>query len=343
MKPVLLLYFVRRIASMVMLIWLSLVLLLILLELLRGNGETMTDILLSVLLKSPRLAMEILPFACALGSAIAMRRMVGEGAMPVLRTSGLSPTAIVGFQLAAALPFFLAYIALSEVLLPGGADAARVLENRSSAIHGLWLKDGSNFIRAQAVTTAGTMQSVVIYHTDGDQLTGITRAREASYHEERWQLQGIEQLDNQSGRLTRRTQTRLNWQLPIKPSSFNAFTKRPRDMSVWEATQAALELSSSGQYHHDLYKSIWRRWLTLPALFLLVALGVCFIGSGNRQQRYAMSLPVLWALLCCSGYMIASDLFIQTAALSDTPLLLILPPLALVGYIAYSIRRAERV
>lgn len=344
MKPVLLGYFVRRVISATLLIWLAVWALLVFLALLRSadDGDFSTALLLAVL-GSPQQALETLPFAAALGSTIAMRRMVGNGEMPALRTAGLPPRLIALFLFIAAVPFFAAYVFLSEVVLPNSADLSRIIQNKSSSAHGVWLADGGNYIRIGRIGSGGAMVSVVIYHTSGDELTGITRAARADYHGGHWVLHGARRLDSAGGALREPPAERAQeWRLPLRPASFTSFTRHPREMALADAMRAARELTAAGQRDQTLQRSIWRRWLTLPAIFLLTMLGINFIG-GSRQQQYAVSLPVLLSALAAGGYFVLRDIAIQSAAISELWPMLLLPPLAFAGGVAYSVRRAATV
>ena len=339
MRPVLLLFFVRRIAATVLLIWAALCALLVFFEVLRAADDypPATALLLAVL-KAPRLAMEALPFACAIGCVLTMRRMVAEGELPALRTAGLSPLAIIAFQCAAALPFAAGYVLLSEVLLPSGADIARAVRGETGAAHGLWLADSGNYIRIEKVNNRGTMLSVVIYHTQGSELAGVTRAAWATYDTAaaQWMLYEVTQADGRSGALREARYEVLPWELPLQPSSLSAFTRQPRDMALRAAMTAAAELAAAGQHSNSLQKTIWQRWLTLPAVLLLVAFGVGFVG-GDRRNKYAVSLPVLTAVLAAGGYFIARDFAIQSAGVSASILPLLLPPMVLGGVVAYQV------
>ena len=343
MKPTLTRYFFRRIATIILLLWIAVWALLVFFDFLRDADSGALSAFTIALLESPRLAMDILPFACAIGCAIAMRRMVSEGEMPALRTAGLSPQSIVIYQIIAILPFAAGYILLSETLLPGGSDIARIMKNeQSGGIRGLWLAQDSNYIHIDQVQDTHTLVSVVIYHTDSGQLTGITRAAGAVYNDNQWVLDNVRYIDSSKPALQESRRNEQLWQLALSPSSFTALAGKPREMAAINAMRAAASLSAAGQQNSALEKIIWQRWLTLAALPLLAALGVQFIG-GSRRQRYAVSLPVLAALLMTGLYIVTRDLAIQTAIISNTLLPLLLPLLLLTGYLFYSIRRASTV
>lgn len=345
MKPTLLGFFVHRIAAAVLLIWTVLCALLVFFELLRAaDDHAIATAFLLALLKAPRLAMESLPFACAIGGVLSMRRMVAEGELPALRTAGLSPLLVLVFQCAAMLPFAAGYVLLSEVLLPNGATLARAVQGGTNTAQGLWLADKGEYIRIGKVESSGTMLSLRIYHTADSELSGITHAARATYDEAaaHWVLHEVIRQEGGSGALRTQRHDTLPWPLPLQPSSLSAFTRPPREMALRDAMLAAAELAAAGQHSNRLQKTIWQRWLTLPALLLLAAFGVGFIG-GDRRSKYAVSLPVVLAVLAAGGYFIARDFAIQSASVSNTPLLLLLPPLLLTAAVVHNLRRAAMV
>lgn len=326
--------FFRRIAGAIGLAWCAMWSLLLLFEALRGGEGGGGAALLAAVLKSPLFAMETLPFACAIGAALAMRRMVADNEMPALRAAGLSPARIVAFHVLAALPFVGGYAFLSESLLPVGAEWARAAEQQGGGgSRDVWLVEGESFVHVGRVDEGGVMLSVVIYEAQNGRLTGVRRARHAAYDGGEWRLYHVEEVAVAEG-LRREEAAEEGWGLALSPDVFARLGARPREMAWREAWRVNRELRAVGQVNLELDKTIWRRALALPALPLLAALGVCFLGVG-RRGRYSVSVPVLVAAGLAGVYFVARDIAIQVAVLVGGAWPLALPLVGLVGGVAW--------
>lgn len=337
MRPVLWKYFFRRNAQAAGVVWLAATLILVLFEMLRrADDEGALAALLLALLRAPAFALDGLPFACALGAALAVCGMVSAGEMPVLRAAGLSATAAAGYNAAAMLLFAAAGLFIGEFLLPAGASAAAALKNDARAAGAMWLKDGGDYIRVGKLRLDGGMENIVIYHTQSAALLSVTSADSADYVDGAWNLNNIRpsapaDADGGGGAAVRR------WALPVRPSSFETFFKKPRDMSMSALFAAAEELTAAGQDARPLWGNLWRRWEALLALPLLAAAAVWVLDGGRR--RYLTPLAALAAALLAGLYYFGSEIAIQTALVADFSLLLLLPPLALAAVVGGGIFR----
>ena len=338
MKPTLFRFFFRRVATATLLTWLGLVGLLALFDMLNLAADyPFLRALALMLFRSPEFAIETLPFACAFGATISVYKMVNDNEMAVLRNAGLSPFSIIKLNSAAVAIFLCFYVFISELILPAGAAAERVLSNDLRSLHGLWLRDGENYAHVDRLFPDGRMESIVIYGSRAGRLREILTARRARFTDDRWMLKGVETFTNQDGQLLRRYDEERPWDsLALRPSTFSAFSQKPRKLSTHEAWRLASELSSAGQNDKSVRGIIWQRLLTLPAICLLAAGSVWFVGS-RRQHSIFLSLSV--ALLMSGGFYFIRNISVQAALLADAPYLLPLPLLLLAVWVALGARR----
>ena len=337
MKPTLVKYFTRHIVGNVFLVWVALACLLVFFEFLREAGNHPLSLaFVYALLKTPFSAMETLPFACVIGATLAMRRLVASGEMAAWRTIGLSPESIILCGSAAAVCFMIFYLLISETLLPAAADLTRSLKNESRLVHGLWLRDDGDFIRVRRVRLDGVMEDIVIYHTDNGILRAVTRAQNAEYADGGWRLHEARTTDVGDGESAVRYVREQAWGLSMQPISFSAFLQKSRDMSIATVIAAINELADVGQQNNELRQTLWRRCLTLPAIFLLVAASIWFINV--RRRRFATTAPPLIAVLVGGVYFIFREIAVQSAAAADTLLPLPLPLVLLAAFVAVGAR-----
>ena len=114
-------YLARRVGGALALVWLALGTLLGIFEFLEeAGGRSPGESAALALLGLPRLLMETLPFACAIGAAVAAALLERRREIPAMRAAGLSPANLAALCGASALPFCAAFLVLSEAALSPG-------------------------------------------------------------------------------------------------------------------------------------------------------------------------------------------------------------------------------
>lgn len=330
-------YFWRRIGGTIFLVWAALSALAAFFEFLRraGDHDAATALLLA-LLATPRLAMETAFFACAIGSAAALRRADDSHELPVLRVSGLSMAAVALFAAACAAPVALLYGIASETLIAPGRAVARAVREEGVAGRNVWLRDGGDFVRIGEVIGGNLLRDVVLYRTDGARITSIVSAGGGEKTEGGWLLFAGEAARPGGGEVLRERFDRRLLPLKVDARSLSALNERPRDMSISGLARASAALRDSGQNAAKFTGALWARLAGIPALALLAASAVWML---HRRRRLSAPPAALGAAAISGAYYFGKQMSAQAAVLWQTPALNLLPLLALTAAILYSLSR----
>ena len=336
-------YLARRVGKAAGLVWLALGTLVGVFEFLEESGNRpLSSAATLALLGLPRLLLETLPFACAIGAAVAMALMERRREIPAMRAAGLSPGKLSALCGLAAAPFCFAFLILSEAALSPGESFARDLKSPAGAARAaardLWVRDGGDYARVGTVSEGGgRLSDVAVYRAEGDELRTVLAAAFAEFSagegegegEGEWILrEGWEMRLGSGGAAWSRFGERV-WETRLAPAALSALTVRPREMSFGELRRAVSETRGTGQNSADFSAEFWGRLAALLALPFLSACGIFFLGRGSGfGGRHAETAALLGALLACGFYALATAAK-RLSALGDFPLLALLPTLAL--------------
>ena len=132
--PILARYFFRKIAAAIALLWLGLTILVATLQLIaEADGGDFAFAALLALLQMPRLAMETLPFACAIAAAATLQRMEENRELRTMRAAGLSLTRAAMFAGGGGIAFAAALLAIGELILEPAESLSRAVQNAPAA------------------------------------------------------------------------------------------------------------------------------------------------------------------------------------------------------------------
>ena len=347
---ILALYFVRRAGKASALVWLALGTLIGLFEFLEEAGdEPFGRAAALALLGLPRLLMETLPFACAIGAAVGLALLEKRREIPAMRAAGMSPQTLARLSAMSAAPFCLALLVLSEAALVPGERAARTLRDPERALQAaardLWVRDGSDFARIGAVSEDGTaLSDVAVYRADGSELRALIVARSATHsggeggEGGEWRLYDGRELVLRSASAGRTSFESRVWDSSLTPSALSALTVRPREMSLLQLRRAAEETAETGQggVGGSVFAAeFWGRLAALLALPLLSACGMFF-----AARRQAESAALLGAILA-GGFFALTTAAERLSATAEIPEAALIPTLALAAGMGVALGRAN--
>ena len=330
-------YFAKRLGKAAGLVWLALATLVGLFEFLEEAGDRPPlESAALALLGLPRLMLEILPFACAIGAAVALALMERRREIPALRAAGLGPKKLATLCGAAAAPFCAAFLVLSEAALSPGEARARQMKNPAEAAQAaardLWVRDGADYARIGAVGENGAaLADVVIYRAKADELRAVITAAGGEFSGDgEWTLREVRRMELHPENVERLELEEWTWKTALGPAALSALTVRPREMSLLELRRAVADTEGTGQNNADFAAEFWSRLAAFLALPLLASCGIFLLGGATREggRRHAETAALLAALLAC-GFFAATAAAERLSALGDFPPLALAPTAAL--------------
>ena len=331
--PVLTAYFLRRIGGAIALLWLALTLLIATLQLIAGwDDRAFAAAALLALLQMPRLAIETLPFACAIGAAASLQRMQENRELQTMWSAGLSLAHTALFLAGGGVLYAVATVVAGEILLEPSASLARAVKNEPAAKGNVWLHHQGVFLHAQTIAPDGTMHDVAIYEPNKNSLRLLT-AKTAAQNDDIWRLTDGQESELHATDIKTREFAVREWHFPVPVAALRAIVRRPREMSMRTLSAAADGLQHGGGGERFAV-AWWRRLTMIVALPMLAACAICGIG-----MRRKITVAVLFATGVVGVYYFSTAVFSQLALLLNLPPFAAVPLLLLSAAIAAGIQR----
>ena len=282
---------------------------------------------LLALLRSPRLALETLPFACAIGAAASLQRMEESRELQTMRAAGLSWGAVALLAAGGGAAFSAASLAVGELALEPAESLARAVENRRAVRGGVWLQDGGKFFRAETILPDGALRGVSAFEPKKGALKIVSAAGAAPQKGGKWIVADGEETEIAEGRAKSREFAELELDFPFSAAALKAAARRPREMSM-RSLSAAGALRGGG-IGARFSAALWGRLAEIPAPPLLAACAVLAVGMRRR-----LAFAVLAAAGISGAYYLSSVMAGQFAVLLNFPFFAA-APLLLLGFLAF--------
>ena len=322
-------YFIRRIGAAIGLLWGGLTLLVATLQFVAeaGGADFSTAAFLTVL-QTPRLAMETLPFACAIAAAAALQRMEESRELQTIRAAGVSLGRAAFLAGGGGAIFAVALAATGEFILEPSESLARAVKNAPTARGAVWLHHEGIFFYAAEIAPGGEMREVAVYAPAADSLRVLTAAR-ANEKDGKWNLANGDDSMLTADGVAAETFTERAWSPPPPKAALLASVRRPREMSARTLAAVADEYGG-GRFA----AAFWARAAAIVALPLLAACAVWSVGMRRR-----VTMTVLLSTGLAGAYYFASIIFSQLALLLQLPILAAAALLVPVGVLTAAVRR----
>src|ERR1700712_4873146 len=138
-----------------------------------SDTYTLMDAVSFVVMTAPRRLYDMLPMAALIGCLIGLGALASSSELTIMRAAGVSIGRIVWAVMKPMLVLMVAGLLIGEYVAPvteASAQAARSLAQGTgdgqSAQHGLWHRQGEEFIHINTVQPNGLLYGVTRYHFD---------------------------------------------------------------------------------------------------------------------------------------------------------------------------------
>lgn len=282
-----------------------------------GEGNyALGDILLYLLLTTPKRIYELLPVAALLGSVLGLGTLATQSELVVMRAAGVSIGQISKAVLMVAMVLVLVAVLVGELLRPPAERLA--LEKQSIAQtgtegtqseHGFWTRDGDHFNHIERIDTDGIFEGVKIYEFDEhNRLRVLTKAREARYDDEQenWVLRDVVQSELDENGVEVRSISRARWRSQLNPGMLNVVVVPPEFLPVWNLLEYVNYLKDNRQSVGQYELAFWSKLFMPLSSAVMVFLAVPFIFGPLR------SVPVGGRILAGALVGIGFHLFNQS-------------------------------
>ena len=207
---------------------------------------TVMDVLSFVALTAPRRLYEMMPMAGLIGCLIGLGGLASNSELTIMRAAGVSIGRIVWAVMKPMLLLMACSVLIGEYVAPPSeatAQANRALAQGSgdaqSARHGLWHRQGDEFIHINAVQPDGLLIGVTRYTFDKERhMLTSSFAKRAQYSAEKWTLSDVTTTYFRNvGQGIKASTEVINvpteqWDIALKPELLNTVVMVPEALPI---------------------------------------------------------------------------------------------------------------
>ncbi|MGH1373398.1 MAG: LPS export ABC transporter permease LptG [Cellvibrionaceae bacterium] len=232
-----------------------------------------------------------IPLSALVGCLVGLGILASSSELVVMRAAGVSVVQITWSVMKPVLLFIVLSIGLGEYVTPLTdqiADSRRAIaqgdKKALESRHGLWNREGSEFMHFNAVLPNGRLYGVTRYRFDEQgQLTASSFAQTAIYQGDHWlEEEGQESLITADGVQVHQYDWR-RWNTELSPKLLNVLVLRPEALSIQNLYSYAQYLQQQELDSSEYWLAFWKKLLQPLATASLVLIAVSFIFGPLRQ------------------------------------------------------------
>ena len=236
-------------------------------------------------LTAPQRIYEMLPMAALIGCLVGLGTLASNSELTVIRAAGVSIRRIVWAVMKPMLVLMIIGLLVGEYLAPwtssvGQANRAlaQSVGKAQSSKHGLWHRQGNEFIHVNAVQPGGKLVGVTRYMFDDEQrLLGSSFAQQALYQDGYWQLEDIVYTDLQERSSSIKQADSERWDVEISPQLLNTVIMEPDNLPITGLWQYAHYLNDQGLNANRYWLAFWVKILQPLVTAALVLMAISFV------------------------------------------------------------------
>lgn len=263
-----------------------------------GEGHyTLAKIVQYVVLSTPDNVHVVFPVVALLGALLGLGGLAAGSELVVIRATGVSVARLAVSAARTGLILAVVSLLIGEVLGPRGVSLGKHLQE--TAKHGetvqeigdgLWLRDGSSYIRIRGILAQDTMAGILVYTTAANgSLSSVLHAKRAHYEDAEWQFQDVAISRFSDHGVKVEHLSAMPWNVQINPRILQLSVIKPKELSSLGLYRYIRYLRSNGVAADDYSLAFWRNVMEpITVLVLCVfALPFCFgsLRSAGAGQR----------------------------------------------------------
>ena len=242
-------------------------------------------------LTAPRRIYEMLPMAALIGCLVGLGSLASSSELTVIRAAGVSIRRIVWAVMKPMLVLMFIGLLVGEYLAPWTSSIAQA--NRSlaqsvgkaqSAKHGLWHRQGNEYIHVNAVQPGGKLIGVTRYMFDDQQrLLSSSFAQQALYQEGYWQVEDVVYTELEPRSTSIKQALSERWDVEISPQLLNTVVMEPDTLPISGLWQYANYLNEQGLNANRYWLAFWVKVLQPLVTAALVLMAISFVFGPLRS------------------------------------------------------------
>lgn len=291
-----------------------------------SGGYNFYQVMRYIVLSVPQRAHELLPMACLLGTILGLSGLAAQSELVVMRAAGISLVRIVGSVMKMAGIFVVMNVLLSELITPftetlaqrGRAEALQETVNQQTD-YGLWMRDQGTFISVGEVLPDLTLLDIRVFEFDNTRhMRSVVRAREGSFVDGHWKLEGVRQTLFENGKTKAVQIESATWNSGLVPDILSVFLVKPEQLSVWRLRRYIAHLKANAQETARFELAFWQKIVAPFAVAVMVVLAIPFVFGQLRSGNFGRNL--------FNGVMLGLGFFLASKGFGYVVLVYGIPP-----------------
>lgn len=267
-----------------------------------------------VFMTAPRRLYDMLPMAALIGCLIGLGALASSSELTIMRAAGVSIGRIVWAVMKPMLVLMIAGLLIGEYVAPvteAQAQAARSLAqgtgDAQSARHGLWHRQGDEFIHINTVQPNGLLYGVTRYRFDDQRhMISASFAKQANYKTDYWQLKDVATTVFHEGRTEVVNSPEERWNIALSPQLLSTVVLPPESLSMTGLYGYAHYLADQGLANGRYWLAFYTKILQPLVTVALVLMAISFIFGPLRSVT--LGQRVFTGVLVGFTFRIAQDL-----------------------------------
>ncbi|MDB5996631.1 MAG: permease [Pseudomonas sp.] len=296
---------------------------------------TLTDVLSYVLLTAPRRLYDMLPMAALIGCLIGLGSLASNSELTIMRAAGVSIGRIVWAVMKPMLVLMLVGVLIGEYIAPATESTAQA--NRSlaqgsgdaqSAKHGLWHRQGDEFIHVNSVQPNGLLYGVTRYRFDKERhMLSASFSKRAEFDKDHWQLSDVTTTVFHERSTEVVTAPVERWEIALSPQLLSTVVMAPESLSITGLWGYIHYLADQGLNNGRYWLAFWVKVLQPLVTAALVLMAISFIFGPLRSVT--LGQRVFTGVLVGFTFRIVQDLLGPSSLVFGfSPLFAVLVPAA---------------
>ncbi|WP_439877021.1 LPS export ABC transporter permease LptG [Pseudomonas prosekii] len=303
-----------------------------------SDTYTLLDVLVYVLLTAPRRMYDMLPMAALIGCLIGLGSLASNSELTIMRAAGVSIGRIVWAVMKPMLVLMIAGVLIGEYVAPATevvAQAKRSLAQGSgdaqSARHGLWHRQGDEFIHVNSVQPNGLLYGVTRYRFDKERhLLSASFAKRAEFDTDHWQLSEVTTTLFHDKSTVVDNPAVERWEIALSPQLLSTVVMAPESLSISGLWGYIHYLSDQGLANGRYWLAFWVKVLQPLVTAALVLMAISFIFGPLRSVT--LGQRVFTGVLVGFTFRIVQDLLGPSSLVFGfSPLFAVLVPATVCG------------
>lgn len=267
-----------------------------------------------VLLTAPRRIYEMLPMSALIGCLVGLGGLASSSELTIMRAAGVSIGRIVWAVMKPMLVLMIAGLLLGEYVAPPAEDLAQ--SNRSlaqgggdsqSGRHGVWHRQGEEFIHINTVQPNGVLYGVTRYRFDNERHMQIASfAKRAKFDTDHWQLEELITTVFHADSTEVVNTPSERWDVSLSPQLLSTLVLPPDSLSITGLWSYAHYLAEQGLNNGRYWLAFWTKVLQPLVTVALVLMAISFIFGPLRSVT--LGQRVFTGVLVGFTFRIAQDL-----------------------------------